>query len=203
MDVDCRRCGKRKHSFWTDPVGDLIFYTFKSRPWADRIVAIAQNAKAFELFVLNRLVGVKPLHEQLIMNGQKIMCLKVQNHVTGQSYLSSHATEKVARGFRSHGPEVVVPLPVQHYGEHEPCMSRARCLVLRHRSDALVCNERLSVVVRDRREESRDRQTASARKLRPGPCDGAARNVPHVPQTLSANRECRSVSRKHDDHFGL
>jgi hypothetical protein len=24
MDVDCRRCGKRKHSFWADPVGDLI-----------------------------------------------------------------------------------------------------------------------------------------------------------------------------------
>ena len=29
MDVYCRRCGKRKHSFWTDPVGDLISYTFK------------------------------------------------------------------------------------------------------------------------------------------------------------------------------
>jgi len=29
MDVDCRRCGKGKHSFWTDPVGDLISYTFK------------------------------------------------------------------------------------------------------------------------------------------------------------------------------
>jgi hypothetical protein len=80
MDVDCRRCGIRKHSFWTDPVGVLISYTFKSRPWADRIVAIALNAKAFDLhFVMNRLVGMKLLPEQFIMNGQKIMCLKVEN----------------------------------------------------------------------------------------------------------------------------
>ena len=80
MDVDCRRCPKRKHSFWTDPVGDLISHTFKSRPWADRIVAIAHNAKAFDLhFVLNRLVTMKLLPELLIMNGQKIICLKVEN----------------------------------------------------------------------------------------------------------------------------
>jgi len=32
IDEDCQKCGKRKHSFWTDPVGDLISYTFKSRP---------------------------------------------------------------------------------------------------------------------------------------------------------------------------
>jgi hypothetical protein len=41
---------------------------------------IAHNAKAFDLlFVLNRLVGMKLLPEILIMNGQKIMCLKVEN----------------------------------------------------------------------------------------------------------------------------
>jgi hypothetical protein len=80
MDVDCRRCGIRKHSFWNDPVGDLISYTFKSRPWADRIVVMAHNAKAFGLhFVLNRLVRMNSLPKLLIMNGQKIMCLKVEN----------------------------------------------------------------------------------------------------------------------------
>jgi hypothetical protein len=48
--------------------------------WADRIVAIAHNTKAFEiLFVLNRLVRMKLLPELLIMNGQKIMRLKVEN----------------------------------------------------------------------------------------------------------------------------
>jgi hypothetical protein len=79
-EVDCRRCGKRKHSFWSDPVGDLISYTFKTRPWADRIVAIALNARAFDLvFVLNHLVRTKSKPELLIMNGQKIRCLKVEN----------------------------------------------------------------------------------------------------------------------------
>jgi len=73
-------CDEGKHSFWTDPVGDLISYTFKSRPWADRIVSIAHNAKAFYLlFVLNQLVRMKMLPELLIMNGQKIICLKVEN----------------------------------------------------------------------------------------------------------------------------
>jgi len=70
----------RGNSFWTDPVGYLISYVFTSRPWADRIVAIAHNAKAFDLlFVLNRLVGMKMIPELLIMNGQKIICLKVEN----------------------------------------------------------------------------------------------------------------------------
>jgi len=55
-------------------------YTFKSRPLADRIVAIAHNAKGVELlFVLNPLARMKFLPELLIMNGQKVMCLKVQN----------------------------------------------------------------------------------------------------------------------------
>ena len=80
MGEDCQRCGKRKRSFWTDPLGDLISFTFKSRPWADRVVAIAHNAKAFDLlFVLNRLVRMKLLPEHLILNGQKIICLKVEN----------------------------------------------------------------------------------------------------------------------------
>ena len=80
MNEDCQRFGKRKHSFWTDVVGDLISYTFNSRPWADRIVAIAHNAKAFDLhFVLNRLVRMKLLPEHLILNWQKIMCLNVEN----------------------------------------------------------------------------------------------------------------------------
>jgi hypothetical protein len=66
------------NSFWTDPVGDPISYTFKSRPCFNRVVAIAHNA-VFDLFILNRLVRRKLLPELLIMNGQKIMCLKVKN----------------------------------------------------------------------------------------------------------------------------
>jgi hypothetical protein len=48
------------NSFWTDSIGDLISYVFTSTSWADRIMAIAHNAKAFDLlFLLNRLVGMK------------------------------------------------------------------------------------------------------------------------------------------------
>jgi hypothetical protein len=80
VEVDCCRCGKRKHSFCLDAVGDIISYTFKSRSWADRIVTIAHNARAFDLvFVLNRLVRTKSMPEILIMNGRKIMCLKMEN----------------------------------------------------------------------------------------------------------------------------
>lgn len=48
-------------------------------PWAYRIVAIADNANAFDfLFVLNRLVQINLLPELINMNGQKIVCLKVE-----------------------------------------------------------------------------------------------------------------------------
>ena len=128
----------RGNSFWTDPVSDLISYTFKCTPWADRIVAIAHNAKAFDLLlVLNRLVRMKPLPE-LITNSQKIMCLKVEivTWLDSINYLAiplrnlPEASGLTAQ--KSWYP------PVQHYSEHELCRSRARFLVLRHRSDAQV-----------------------------------------------------------------
>jgi hypothetical protein len=79
VEGDCRRCEKRKHGFRLDPVGDLISYTMKTRPWADRIVDIAHNARAFDLvFVLNRLVCTTSMPELLIIDRQKIMCLKME-----------------------------------------------------------------------------------------------------------------------------
>jgi hypothetical protein len=77
-DIDVRfvTCGVRRHSFWTDPVVELITYLHETRPWADRIVYIAHNAKALDLhFVLNRVIQLKWTPD-LIMNGQKIMCVK-------------------------------------------------------------------------------------------------------------------------------
>ena len=54
-DIYYERCGKRRHSVWDDPVGDLLTYLCESRHWATKIVAIAHNAKAFDLhFILNR-----------------------------------------------------------------------------------------------------------------------------------------------------
>jgi len=70
-DGDGVRCGKRKHSFWEDPVGDLLTYLTEPRPWANKIVAIGHNVKAFNLqFTLNRAILLKWKLE-LIMDGPK------------------------------------------------------------------------------------------------------------------------------------
>jgi len=51
------RCGVRKHEFWADHVGDMLTYLCRSLPWVKKVVAIARNAKAFDLhFILNRAV---------------------------------------------------------------------------------------------------------------------------------------------------
>jgi len=46
-EQDCARCGKRRHSFFEDPVGDLLSYICEPRPWCKKVVAIAHNAKDF------------------------------------------------------------------------------------------------------------------------------------------------------------
>ena len=33
INIDCIRCGERKHSFFEDPVGDLLSHLCKHRPW--------------------------------------------------------------------------------------------------------------------------------------------------------------------------
>jgi hypothetical protein len=37
IDIDCKRCGKRKHSLFDDPVGDLS-YLCEARPWCKNII---------------------------------------------------------------------------------------------------------------------------------------------------------------------
>jgi len=79
--VDCVRCGKRKHSFWDDSFWDLLPYLCEPRPWANKIVAIAPNAKAFDVqFILNRAILLK-WKPDLIMNGLKITCMKMEHLV--------------------------------------------------------------------------------------------------------------------------
>ena len=76
---ECEQCGKRKHSFWEDPVGDMLSYLCEPRPWFKQIIALAHNAKAFDLpFILNRVVFLK-WRSELIMNGQKILCMTFEN----------------------------------------------------------------------------------------------------------------------------
>jgi hypothetical protein len=79
--VDCERCGKRRYSFWDDPVGDLLTFLFKPRPWANKIVAIMHNAKAFDLhFILNMAIMLK-WKPGLITNGLKIISIKMEHLV--------------------------------------------------------------------------------------------------------------------------
>jgi len=72
------QCGRRKHSFWQDPAGDLLSYLTEPRPWINMIVAIAHNAEAFYLhLILNRAIMLK-WKPEIILNGLKIMCFKME-----------------------------------------------------------------------------------------------------------------------------
>jgi hypothetical protein len=98
---DCARCGKRQHAFWDDPVGDMLSYLCEPRPWVKQIVAIAYNAKVFDLqFISDRALFLK-WRPEIIMNGQKIMCVTVEHikFIHSISYLlfSQH---KLAGAFR-------------------------------------------------------------------------------------------------------
>ena len=66
----CERCGIRKHAFWDAPVGDLLRYLCKPKPWVKQIIRIAHNAKAFDLhFILSRAVLLN-WRPELVMRGQ-------------------------------------------------------------------------------------------------------------------------------------
>jgi len=59
----------------------MLPYLCKPRPWTNKVVAVAHNAKAFDLhFILNRAVMLK-WKPELIMSGLKIMCMKMEHLV--------------------------------------------------------------------------------------------------------------------------
>ena len=69
--------------------GSMLSYLYESQPWVEKIVVIAHNAKAFDLhFILNRAIRLK-WQVELIMNGMKIMCKRVEHLVflDGVSFL--------------------------------------------------------------------------------------------------------------------
>ena len=81
IGVDCERCGRRRHSFFDDHVGDLLSYLCAPRQWCERVVAIAHNAKAFDAqLILNKAIFLK-WKTKLILNGLKIICMQIQ-HLT-------------------------------------------------------------------------------------------------------------------------
>jgi hypothetical protein len=62
-------------------VGDLLTYLCQPRPWVNKIIAIAHNAKPFDLhFILNRAI-LLDWQPELIMNGQKVMCMRMEHLV--------------------------------------------------------------------------------------------------------------------------
>jgi hypothetical protein len=76
---NCTQCGRRKHSFWEDPVGDLLSYLCEGRPWCIQIIVIAHNEKAFDLhFILKRAIFLK-WQPEVIISGQKIMCMNMEH----------------------------------------------------------------------------------------------------------------------------
>jgi len=78
-EQDCVRCGKRQHSIFEDPVGDLLSYLNEPRPRCKKVVAIAHNAKAFDAqFILNRAILFK-WTPALILNRLKIVSMKIHN----------------------------------------------------------------------------------------------------------------------------
>jgi len=57
----------------------MLTYLCKPRPWANKIVAIAHNAKAFDIhFILNSSILLK-WKPEMIMSGLKIMCKKMEH----------------------------------------------------------------------------------------------------------------------------
>jgi len=79
IETDCDRCGRRRHSFYDNPVGDLLSYLCEPRPWCNKVVAIAHNAKAFDSqFILKRVILLK-WNPQLILTGFKIISMKMQH----------------------------------------------------------------------------------------------------------------------------
>jgi hypothetical protein len=79
VDEKFTQCGRRKHLFWEEQVGDLLSYLCEDRPWCKQIIVIAHNAKVFDLhFIMKRAIFLK-WQRELIMSGQKIMCMKMEH----------------------------------------------------------------------------------------------------------------------------
>jgi hypothetical protein len=81
IEQDCLQCGRLLHSFWQDPAGDVLFYLCEQRPWVNKVIAITNNAKSYDLqFLLNRAILLK-WQPEIILNGLKKMCLKFEHIV--------------------------------------------------------------------------------------------------------------------------
>jgi hypothetical protein len=79
IDIDCDLCGRRRHSFFDDPVGDLLSYLCEPRPWCNMVLAIAHNAKACDSQFILRIAILLKWTPELILTGLKIISMKMQH----------------------------------------------------------------------------------------------------------------------------
>ena len=92
ISVDCERCGKRRHSFYDEHVGDLLSYLCAPRQWCEKVVAIAHNAKGFDAqFILNRAIFLK-WQPKLILIGLKIIYADSASDFYIFCFISTYAT---------------------------------------------------------------------------------------------------------------
>jgi hypothetical protein len=108
IDNDCERCGKRRHSFYEDTVGDLLSYLCEPRPWCKKVVEIAHNAKAFDFqFILKRAILLK-WDPQLILSGLKIIRCEYNTFIFWIPYPTAHVFTQIARGIWAFSVQIVV-----------------------------------------------------------------------------------------------
>ena len=90
-------------------MGDLLTYLCEPRPWVKQIIAIAHEAKTFDLhFILSRAALLK-WRPKLVMRGQKIILMKVEHIKFIVSIVFVFPAPQVIRCIRSDSSEIVVP----------------------------------------------------------------------------------------------
>jgi hypothetical protein len=97
-------------SLWNDTVREHISHFLNSRLWTG--FTVANNTRVFDIVViLNRLINMKVLPELQVLNGEKIMCLKVENDTLFDILNYFPCPHKIARDVWSDDREIMESSP--------------------------------------------------------------------------------------------
>ena len=104
IDTDCERCGRRRHSLWEDPVGDLLSHLCEPRPWCERVIAIAHNERGFDAQFILDSAFVQKWTPKLILNGKKIISMTIHLvKIFRFNLVSAHGATQATRSIRTLG----------------------------------------------------------------------------------------------------
>jgi hypothetical protein len=80
LNVDFTQCVKPTHVFWAEePMGKFSYYLRHSRPFAEKIYFVSQNSRGYDAqFLLRKFLELRGT-PQLIMDGNKILSIIVEN----------------------------------------------------------------------------------------------------------------------------